>query len=487
MRTHKRPRQRCSAPGSDSREGTDVTKTLTRATDVLDRITEPQLRAVCYLRVSTEEQLKGYGISYADKRTKEYVEKKSWGYVDTFEDGGVSGSLGAEERPNLKRLMRLARQEPRPFDVVVVNEGRAIGRTDRAYYQWVWELQDLGIFVADARRDIDNTTEAGEEAMREEADYAFKEYKRIRARTQNGIQEKAEQGGYAGGRPRYGYRVENKGQKGESRLVVDDCGCRGECFLLHEADVLRQARKVVVEYGSWERAALALNAEGFLGRGGRPWTRDNLRAKLNWQELLDPKITWRNPKNVKKGKRRGVTLARDGKSSAFGETVTIKLPSIFTREEVLELKRVTVTRAPVTKGRTYTLSRRMRGSAAGTTPEEGEEFRSYRCSGKEPEYAGSPRCDCPNLDAAALEAAVWQQICVMLGDAERLEKLADIQAAKHAKGKVDYAKRIREFERQIEEQYDTIDLTMMVAAKQATRRNLSREDAERAVERAVAP
>jgi DNA invertase Pin-like site-specific DNA recombinase len=78
--------------------------------------------------------------------------------------------------------MALARQIPRPFDVVVVAETRAIGRRDRVFWRWVWELQDLGISVAVVDKDIDNTTEDGEAAMREEANYAFKEYVRIRNR-----------------------------------------------------------------------------------------------------------------------------------------------------------------------------------------------------------------------------------------------------------------------------------------------------------------
>jgi DNA invertase Pin-like site-specific DNA recombinase len=191
--------------------------------------------------VSTEEQAKGYGITYAGKKTRAYIQKKNWDHVDTFKDEGVSGSLEADRRGDLRRLMDLARQRPRPFDVVVVAESRAIGRTDRAFWRWVWELEDLGIYVADAKSDIDNTTESGKEAMREEANYAFKEYGRIRQRTQSGIQEKAEAGGFTGGRPRYGYRVENPGKKGISAIVVDRCDSSCSCGELHECGILHLA------------------------------------------------------------------------------------------------------------------------------------------------------------------------------------------------------------------------------------------------------
>jgi DNA invertase Pin-like site-specific DNA recombinase len=462
-----------------------MTKTLMLATDAVDRALRPRLRAVDYLRVSTEEQVKGYGIEAGGKRTKRYIDKKGWDHVGTFKDPGVSGSLMAEHRDDLNRLMGMARQTPRPFDVVVVPEGRAIGRTDRAYWLWVWELEDLGVAVADAKHDIDNTTADGRDKMRDEANYAFKEYERIRSRTQSGIQEKALEGGYAGGRPRYGYRIENKGQKSESSQVVDECTCSGQCMKLHEADVLREGRRLVVQYaGSWDKAALTLNAEGLMTRSGKPWSRENLRAKLRWQELLEPKVVWRNPANLKRGKHRGVTLGVDG-GSAFGETIDIPLPAIFSFEEVMELKRVTVTRPRVTKGRTYTLSRRLQSPCGKYYIGGGGAERQYRCSGKEPEYAGAPRCACPSMDADAVEAYVWDQTRAMLGDTKRLRHLASIQAARHAGTKVDYEKRVSEFERQIEEQQDSIDLTMTVAARQAARKKLSRTDAEAYVERAV--
>lgn len=56
--------------GLASREGTDMGKALTRAVDTALRTTgTAPLRAVDYLRVSTEEQADGYGIAYTGKKT----------------------------------------------------------------------------------------------------------------------------------------------------------------------------------------------------------------------------------------------------------------------------------------------------------------------------------------------------------------------------------------------------------------------------------
>ncbi|MFD7339626.1 recombinase family protein [Streptomyces violascens] len=250
-----------------------MVKNRTSAVVVVDRFAQrSRLLAVDYLRVSTEEQTKGYGIAYSGKKTAAYIIKKIWEHVGTYKDEGVSGSLEANERDDLKRLMAEARRTPRPFDVVVVSESRAIGRTDRAFWRWVWELEDLWIYVADAKKDIDNTTESGKEEMREEANYAFKEYGRIRQRTQGGLQEKAEEGGFTGGRPRYGYRVENPGKKALSRVVLDRCDDACDCGQPHEYGVLHLAYALIVVDGlNVRQAAIQLNSLGLFTRSGKRW------------------------------------------------------------------------------------------------------------------------------------------------------------------------------------------------------------------------
>ncbi|MFK0253109.1 recombinase family protein [Streptomyces sp. NPDC090445] len=127
------------------------------------------LRAVDYLRVSTEEQAKGYGIAYTGKRTAAHILRKGWAHVDTFMDEGESGTLPWEQRDGATKIMDLAVQAPRPFDLVCVYETRAVGRQNRVFWEWVWKLQDLGIFVAVVDEDIDNTTEDGEARMRDMA------------------------------------------------------------------------------------------------------------------------------------------------------------------------------------------------------------------------------------------------------------------------------------------------------------------------------
>lgn len=440
-----------------------------------------RLRAVDYLRVSTEEQTKGYGIAASAKRTTRHMAGKGWEHVGTFKDEGVPGSLPWQEREDMARLMEQAQMAPRPFDLVTVSETRAIGRTDRVFWRWVWELEDLGVFVAVADKDIDNTTEDGRAAMREEANYAFKEYARIKTRTQSGIQEKAEAGGCTGNRVRFGYRIENKGIKGASRLVPDVCDCAGDCDAYHEAVVARRAYQLlVVRCMNRDTAALRLNAEGLVTRSGKPWTGANLAARM-LTLTGEPFVIFRNPARV--------ALDADG-HPAIGETVRIELEPVFSDEERFRLK-AALTRRTYSKrsSEPYPLSGRLASPCGGHYSGQNRDYvsgaqRQYRCTGRVREYAGAELCDCPNLDASLVEGWVWEAVCHLLADPARLRGMAAEWVNKARSSEEDHAARIKTLDDKVTVQQAAMSAVMGAAAKQAV---MDGRDPETAIAEALRP
>ncbi|WP_242535795.1 recombinase family protein [Streptomyces albidoflavus] len=426
-----------------------------------------------YLRVSTEEQANGYGISYTGKKTARYIQKKGWEHVGTYADEGFSGSLEADDRPDLRRLMKDARKSPRPFDMVVVNEGRGIGRTGRAFWKWVWDLEDLGVYVAVVKRDYDNSTSAGRSQMRKDADYAEEERELIRERTQGGIQEKAEDGLYPGGMVPFGWDIAERGKKGASRYVVHK----------EEAATLRRARETFLEKRSWQETALTLNSEKRLTRSGNGWTAKNIRCRLLGDAALASRVTWRG---------RGAQRDQDG-NPIYGETVVIKLPPIFTEQEVQDLRSASASRWPPTqtRSRIYLLTAGLMTSPCGKTY-EGHQHRPteviYRCTGRRETYAGAgDRCTCPSIEATSVEKQVWKEVMATLGDANRMKAMAQdwLNATSHKR--MDYTQRIAELDQRIAETEDLVDITAATAAKRALRRGLSREEAEEAAERVAKP
>lgn len=171
------------------------------------------------------------------------------------------------------------------FIIVVVPDGRVIGRKGRAFWRWVWALEDIGVYVAVVADDYDNTTTEGRKKMRRDAEYAETEWETIRDRTQGGLQEKAEltPAAHIGGRPPYGYRIANKGTPG-SYLVVDE----------DEAKVIKRVYDLVVSEGlNLRKATIRLNSDGIKSRTGKSWTRDNLRDRVMPTPVLDAVLVFR--------------------------------------------------------------------------------------------------------------------------------------------------------------------------------------------------
>lgn len=80
------------------------------------------LRVAIYLRVSTDEQLKGYGLTYQKEKLLSYIQSQD--YVlnanHIYSEEGYSGTLPIEERPQLKRLFSDAQNGA--FDLEIVSK-----------------------------------------------------------------------------------------------------------------------------------------------------------------------------------------------------------------------------------------------------------------------------------------------------------------------------------------------------------------------------
>ena len=419
--------------------------------ETADADDESRPRAVAYLRVSRPQQIDGYGIPYQRARTSEFIEQRGWARAGEFTDLAFTGRMPAERRPGFAELLEQAKGMPRPFDKVVVSEGRAVGRSGREFWRAVWVLDDLGVAVVIASDDP-------EDSLLRQAEFAEAEWKAVRQRTQGGLQAKALQGGHVGGVARYGYRIEAVPSAGTgSRLVVDECdgGLRcvvrdGVCETVHEAAVLRRARDLVVEHeGNMRRACLALNAEGFFSRSGRPWTYENLRKRLLSYDLLSARYVFRDPN--RKGER-GTQLGADGQP-LNGETVVVHLDPVFSPGEVTELQSVIAKRSPRERKAPdeYPLSGLMHAPCGaryvGASWKGGH--KEYRCSGNfERQYSGAPKCGCRAIRAIPVEEWAWRQLRSSLVDAHQPGDAVEVAAAVRAQQR----DRLAALERRITEQ-----------------------------------
>ena len=82
---------------------------------------DPIRTAACYIRVSTDDQLE-YSPDSQLKIIEDYAKKHGLLLPQEFvfqEEDGVSGRK-ADKRPEFQRMIAAAKQDPRPFDVVLV-------------------------------------------------------------------------------------------------------------------------------------------------------------------------------------------------------------------------------------------------------------------------------------------------------------------------------------------------------------------------------
>jgi hypothetical protein len=329
-------------------------------------------------------------------------------------------------------------------------------------------MEDLGVAVAVADKGIDNTTEDGKAAMREEANYAFKEYTRIRKRTQRGIQKKAQSGGWPGGVPPYGWYIKNQGRRGESIAAV----CESE------ANTARRMRELRIRRKSYGQIATVLNAEHRVKRDGGPWDERNVRWILTSAALLSNTVVTR--------KRGTAKLDEDG-NPLYGKSVVIQLPEIFSPEEIEELKaaqkHLAGSQSVQRDSTSYPVSGRLKspcgGRYTGYRRKDRGDYRMYRCTGK--------GCDCSQIDADLIEQAVWRRVCALLGDPRQLNAMAKDWSQLAARNRVNFTDRIKELKGQIAEQDDLIDVTASMKVTRALRQGLSKTEAQEAAERAVKP
>ncbi|MCX5333538.1 recombinase family protein [Streptomyces sp. NBC_00140] len=371
------------------------------------------VRAALMLWVSTHEQARGYGLDAQESACRAYVAGRSgWSLAPelVFRDEGVSGAT--VDRPGMLRLQEVARQGL--IDVIVVHRFDRIGRTGRAFWTWVWAMEDLGVSFASVAQDIDTTTELGRQQLQFHALMAEAERNLIRERTQGGRQLKALEGGWVGGPPPWGYAIEQTGKRG-CALIVNES----------EADVVRTAVALIVdEQQTISQAAQELNALGKPTRSGRPWTASNLHRRLRSPALLKGEVLFRDPAGSGKN---GTKLDRDG-VPLHGDSVAISVPRIISEERAQALvaaMRETGQASRATAG-DYPLSGRILGECGHRyvgAYRKSNDTRYYRCAGGNNGRGRTTNCADPYLTADDVEAAVWTEVVTLLTEPKRLPSL----------------------------------------------------------------
>jgi DNA invertase Pin-like site-specific DNA recombinase len=160
------------------------------------------MRAAIYLRVSRDDQ-----TTENQRLVLERVaEHRGWLITETYEDAGISGAKGRDQRPAFDAMLRDAVR--RRFDTLMVWSIDRLGRSVLHVANALAELDAAGIRLYCDREGIDSSTPMGRAMIQMASVFGEQERSMLRSRVLAGLDRVRAQGGRLG-RPKVSPKIES--------------------------------------------------------------------------------------------------------------------------------------------------------------------------------------------------------------------------------------------------------------------------------------
>lgn len=145
-------------------------------------------RVALYLRVSTD------GQTTENQRLElaAVASRAGWEIVDVYEDQGISGAKGRDQRPAFDRLLKDAAR--RRFDLIAAWSVDRLGRSLQHLVGFLEDVHQLGVDLYLHQQGIDTTTPAGKALFQMLGVFAEFERAMIRERVHAGLNRARAQG-----------------------------------------------------------------------------------------------------------------------------------------------------------------------------------------------------------------------------------------------------------------------------------------------------
>ena len=172
------------------------------------------LTRVCiYTRISTDEENQPTSLHSQRERLQAFCQaQEGWRIVAHKQDQATGTKL---DRPGLQAALELARSEA--IDLLLVYRVDRLSRKVRQLAQLTEELDALDVVLRSATEPFDTGSPAGRMMLQMLAVFAEFEHATIVDRISAGIERRAKEGRWFGGRPPFGYLFSN-----EQRMLVPD-------------------------------------------------------------------------------------------------------------------------------------------------------------------------------------------------------------------------------------------------------------------------
>jgi len=160
------------------------------------------IRAAIYLRVSRDDQ-----TTENQRLVLERVaQHRAWVIVQTYQDQGISGAKGRDQRPAFDQMLKDAVR--RRFDILMVWSIDRLGRSVLHVANALAELDAAGVRLYCDQQGIDSGTPMGRAMIQMASVFGEQERSMLRSRVLAGLDRYRQQGGKLG-RPKVSPKVEN--------------------------------------------------------------------------------------------------------------------------------------------------------------------------------------------------------------------------------------------------------------------------------------
>lgn len=152
-------------------------------------------RAAFYLRVSTDAQT----VENQKLELERVAKSAGWETVEIYQDEGISGAKGRDQRPAFDRLLKDASR--RRFDLIAAWSVDRLGRSLKHLVAFLEEVHHLGIDLYLHQQGLNTTTPAGKAMFQMLGVFSEFERAMIRERVNAGL-ARAKANGKTLGRPK---------------------------------------------------------------------------------------------------------------------------------------------------------------------------------------------------------------------------------------------------------------------------------------------
>jgi DNA invertase Pin-like site-specific DNA recombinase len=162
-----------------------------------------ETRAALYLRISTTD---GQTTENQRMALAKVAGHRGWEVVQTYEDAGISGAKGRDQRPAFNQMLKDAVRGR--FGVLMVWSIDRLGRSVLHVASAMAEMDSAGVALYSDQQAIDSTSPFGKAMMQMACVFGELEREMIRARVVAGLNRVREQGIKKLGRPQVGRKIE---------------------------------------------------------------------------------------------------------------------------------------------------------------------------------------------------------------------------------------------------------------------------------------